>query len=108
MNYRKKSNSPTFPPLKKIVCLLTLCGFTNATLATGFPITPLHLQDTVTTTTPAGVKPNIMLFIDDSGSMLFNAINVQNEAGQTVRKSRMHIVQEALNDVLLKYKDSVN
>lgn len=31
--------------------------------------TPLHLQQTTTTVTPAGPKPNVMFLIDDSGSM---------------------------------------
>ena len=107
MNHHKKHTGKQLPPMKKLVYFLTLTGFTTSSLAASFPITPLHLQDEVTTVTPAGVKPNIMLFIDDSGSMMFSSITVK-ENNRDVKRSRMYIVQKALNDVLVKYKDSVN
>ena len=108
MNTLNKYKTGAHTPLKRLVYLLTLCGFTTSSLAGTFPTTPLHLQDETQTTTAAGVKPNIMLYIDDSGSMMSNAITVKNPDGSTAKHSRMSIVQRALNDVLLEYKDTVN
>lgn len=111
MNTLNKNKSGAHTPLKRLVYLLTLCGFTTSSLGGTFPTTPLHLQDETKTTTAAGVKPNIMLYIDDSGSMMSNYITVTTTDGNKIKKSkqsRMSIVQRALNDVLLEYKDTVN
>lgn len=104
-----KHKSKRFPKarIKKITKLMILNGtatsllfpypvFANKT----FPTNPLHLQNETVVVSPAGVKPNIMLYIDDSGSMR-NQINNANA-------TRMGVVQRALNGVLLKYENQAN
>ena len=98
MNTLNKSKTGAHTPLKRLVYLLTLCGFTTSSLAGTFPTTPLHLQDETKTTTAAGVKPNIMLFIDDSGSM-------DEAAGNS---TRIKVTKNALTKVLDTYKNDVN
>ena len=100
MNTFPNSKGSFLTPLKKLVYLLSLFGLSNAAGANTFPTAPLHLQDETTTTTPAGVKPNIMLYIDDSGSMYSSVAGTGT--------SRIGVVQRALNGVLLKYKDEAN
>ena len=56
MNTLNKNKSGAHTPLKRLVYLLTLCGFTTSSMAATFPTTPLHLQDETKTTTAAGVK----------------------------------------------------
>ena len=98
MNILNKKKPDARVPLKRVAYLLTLCGFSTSSLGSTFPTTPLHLQDETKTTTAAGVKPNIMLFIDDSGSM-------DEDAGSS---TRMQVTKSALNKVLDTYKSDVN
>ena len=106
MNTLNKNKSGAHTPLKRLVYLLTLCGFTTSSLAGTFPTSPLHLQDETTTTSVAGVKPNVMLFIDDSGSMAWNTFDSETPNANT--DNRMMIVQRALNGILVENKDKVN
>ena len=105
MNTLNKNKSGAHTPLKRLVYLLTLCGFTTSSLGGTFPTTPLHLQDETKTTTAAGVKPNIMLFIDDSGSM---NDTTDGKSTNDNEKRRITIAQNALNKVLNTYKSDVN
>ena len=106
MNTLNKNKFGAHTPLKRLVYLLTLCGFTTSSLAGTFPTTPLHLQDETTTTSVAGVKPNVMFFIDDSGSMAWNTWN--SETPSANNDNRMMIVQRALNKLLVENKDNIN
>ena len=106
MNTLNKSKIGAHTPLKRLVYLLTLCGFTTSSLAGTFPTTPLHLQDETTTTSVGGVKPNVMFFIDDSGSMQWNSWN--NDTPSANSDNRMMIVQRALNKLLVENKDNIN
>ena len=94
MNTLNKSKTGAHTPLKRLVYLLTLCGFTTSSLGGTFPTTPLHLQDETKTTTAAGVAPNIMLFIDDSGSM-------RNKANKEDIQTKIEATKSALNQVLI-------
>ena len=104
MNTLSKNKSGAHTPLKRLVYLLTLCGFTTSSMAATFPTTPLHLQDETKTTTAAGVKPNIMLFIDDSGSMAYGTDGTKDVSNS---KKRITITKNALNNVLDTYKSDV-
>ena len=106
MNTLNKNKSGAHTPLKRLVYLLTLCGFTTSSLGGTFPTTPLHLQDETTTTSVAGVKPNVMFFIDDSGSMQWNTWN--SDTPNANNDNRMMIVQRALNKLLVENKDNIN
>ena len=55
------------------ICQNTLAQSTPSINDTPFANRPLHLQSESKTTSAGGVKPNVMLFLDDSGSMLENA-----------------------------------
>ena len=104
MNTLNKNKSGAHTPLQRLVYLLTLCGFTTSSMAATFPTTPLHLQDETKTTTAAGVKPNIMLFIDDSGSMAYGTDGTKDVSNS---KKRITITKNALNNVLDTYKSDV-
>ena len=106
MNTLNKYKTGAHTPLKRLVYLLTLCGFTTSSLGGTFPTTPLHLQDETTTTSVGGVKPNVMFFIDDSGSMQWNSWN--NDTPSANNDNRMMIVQRALNKLLVENKDNIN
>ena len=97
MNTLNKNKSGAHTPLKRLVYLLTLCGFTTSSLGGTFPTTPLHLQDETKTTTAAGVAPNIMLFIDDSGSM-------KDKANDTDTQTKIEATKSALNQVFTDSK----
>ncbi|WP_373741889.1 PilC family type IV pilus tip adhesin [Neisseria sp.] len=77
-----------------------------ALLATGtasanFADTPIYLQNETKIQGGAGkVKPNVMLFIDDSGSMNWTVTGSQ--------QSRLQITKNALSDVVNKYTDQIN
>ena len=106
MNTLNKYKTGAHTPLKRLVYLLTLCGFTTSSLGGTFPTTPLHLQDETTTTTAAGVKPNVMLMIDDSGSMRW--IPESSNTPNYSQLSRMDITKNALNTVLDTYTNQIN
>ncbi|XZA37689.1 neisseria PilC beta-propeller domain protein [Neisseria musculi] len=84
-----------------------------ALLATGtasanFADTPIRLQNKTEIRGGAGkVKPNVMLFVDDSGSMEYPPRNVQSPAVWPER-SRMSIAKEALTSVVGKYQSQIN
>ena len=74
MNDKKIMKTSILRPL----LLVSAVGFACQKLAiaqtytaqdTPFAPRPLHLQNTSTSTGAVGVKPNVMFFIDDSGSM---------------------------------------
>ena len=100
---------PLFRPrIKYLSYLLAISGLTvpHFVGAQQFPERPLHLQDENIVVTPAGVKPNIMLYIDDSGSM--SATVSGSNVGGLSQTSRIGVVQRALNSVLLQHKDKAN
>ncbi|OSI17354.1 PilC family type IV pilus tip adhesin [Neisseria dumasiana] len=69
-----------------------------------FADTPLHLQQQTTISGGAGkVKPNVMLFIDDSGSMDWAPAG-RNQPG----RKRIEITKDALSAVINKYGSKVN
>ncbi|MCS4533908.1 PilC family type IV pilus tip adhesin [Neisseria montereyensis] len=78
--------------------------------AAQFADTPLYLQKQTTISGGAGqVKPNVMLLIDDSGSMQW----VPEKDGtfptrENGLKSRMQITQDALKTVVNKYTNQIN
>ena len=106
MNILNKKKPDVHTSLKRLAYFLTLCGFTTLSFAATFPTTPLHLQDETTTTSVAGVKPNVMFFIDDSGSMAWNTWN--EDTPNANNDNRMMIVQRALNKLLVENKDNIN
>lgn len=67
-----------------------------------FAAVPLHLQAEASSKSGEGVKPNVLLQVDDSGSM---GTNVDG-----TRKSRMTVTKEALERLVTNpdYKDRVN
>ena len=67
---------------------------------TPFANRPLHLQGESVSTAAPGVKPNIMLLIDDSGSM---DAEVPGSGGKT----RMRVTIDALNVILDSYGDKM-
>ncbi len=77
-----------------------------ALLATGtasanFADTPIYLQNETKIQGGAGkVKPNVMLFIDDSGSMNWTVTGSQ--------LSRLQITKNALSAVVKKYTNQIN
>ncbi|MDO4226301.1 PilC family type IV pilus tip adhesin [Neisseria sp.] len=83
-----------------------------ALLATGtasanFADTPIYLQNETKIQGGAGkVKPNVMLFIDDSGSMEF--VVGENRTATSRERSRMSIAKEALTAVVNKYQSQIN
>ena len=68
--------------------------------ATPFAKRPLHLLGETTDSGVAGVKPNVLFFIDDSGSM---SSAVPGSGG----KNRTQVVQDALIAILNNYGDEM-
>lgn len=78
---------------------LALLAAPYAAANSQFADVPFYL-DSKTTSTEVKVKPNVMLLIDDSGSMTAPVPGAN--------KNRLLVTRDALNRVLDKYKDSVN
>lgn len=92
--------------VKPMVALLAVGLFTGkAFAASPFAAIPLHLQSSSTTTTAGGVKPNVMLQVDDSTSMDFTVDYNGVEQG-----SRIDVTRRALQRVLANpaFRDKVN
>ncbi|MFS6937520.1 PilC family type IV pilus tip adhesin [Neisseria animaloris] len=66
----KKSNSRFKGTVRPIICsVVSALALIGDSAYAQFAQIPLHLQNKTVTTAGEGVKPNVMLFIDDSGSM---------------------------------------
>ncbi|WP_126305176.1 PilC family type IV pilus tip adhesin [Neisseria animaloris] len=66
----KKSNSRFKGTVRPIICsIVSALALIGDSAYAQFAQIPLHLQNKTVTTAGEGVKPNVMLFIDDSGSM---------------------------------------
>lgn len=78
--------------------VLLCSAYTQA--AYEFAATPLYLQNETKVTQQPAVKHNVMLFIDDSGSM---GDYVGNSG-----KTRMKTTQDVLNTILGEYKNKFN
>ena len=68
--------------------------------ATPFASRPLHLEESATNSGIPGVKPNVLFFVDDSGSMR----TVVPGSGQ----SRIAVVRNSLTTILDTYQDQMN
>ncbi|RPD90953.1 VWA domain-containing protein [Neisseria weixii] len=82
-----------------VLSALALLGAADAAANKQFADVPLYLQNERKSSSVA-VKPNVMLLIDDSGSM--------RERVPDAGRSRLQVTKSALNAVLDKYTDSVN
>ncbi|WP_066569886.1 PilC/PilY family type IV pilus protein [Snodgrassella sp. CFCC 13594] len=78
--------------IRKLALMISVLGVAGMSLPVAvqgktsvFAYIPLHLQQTTTVTTAAGAKPNVMLLIDDSGSMGSNAGKVTGYACSRTR-----------------------
>lgn len=90
------------------VCYSVLAAFAfNGTAAADsrFADTPLYLQSKTTTTGASGIKPNVMLLIDDSGSM---AETPEGRMAEGSSRNKLGITKNALKLVLNKYQNKIN
>ncbi|MCP1660758.1 PilC family type IV pilus tip adhesin [Neisseria perflava] len=87
---------------KTVAVTLGLTAVTSAwaTVAYDFAATPLYLQSTTTTSSTLDVKPNVMLFVDDSGSMTSKVSGTSS--------TRTQVVQSVLTSILNTYQDQFN
>ncbi|MDO4907463.1 PilC family type IV pilus tip adhesin [Neisseria sp.] len=86
-----------------LIFTLLASGTANAQFAD----VPVYLQnETKTIGGTSKVKPNVMLFIDDSGSMRY--VTGKDVVAGKNEKSRMSIAKSALSSVVTKYKDQIN
>lgn len=95
-------------PLRPMICsIASALSLFSLEAHAQFASTPLYLQNDSSSAGQLGVKHNIMLFIDDSGSMKW----IPGEK-RTPRyygeKSRLAITKSVLNKVLDKYQDQFN
>lgn len=88
-----------------VLSALALLGAADAVANKQFAAVPLYL-DKATTSTGVKVKPNVMLLIDDSGSMKW-VLDEEREP-RSGERSRMDVTKEALKMVLNKYQDKIN
>lgn len=105
--HKHKKRNPFKPKPLVVLTLLSLTATAQAAHHPNGPFadTPLHLQSTSTTTGAQGVKPNVLLQIDDSGSMGWNIKGVQDGS-----KERMNVAVAALKDLVTnpEYQPKVN
>ena len=104
---QKKISGFPFKPTALFAALMVV-GIPYAQAVTGpFATVPLHLQDNSESVTE-GVKPNVLLQIDDSGSMkaYMNGSEDISDGGPT----RIEVVKTALAKLLTnpEFKDAVN
>lgn len=104
---QKKFSGFPFKPTALFAALVVV-GIPYAQAVTGpFATVPLHLQDNSESITE-GVKPNVLLQIDDSGSMnaYMNGSETISDGGPT----RIEVVRTALTKLLTnpEFKDAVN
>lgn len=71
-----------------------------------FATVPFLLDNLTVAESASRVKPNIMLFIDDSGSMEWSPYD--NRLRKDGEPSRMEVAKDALNSALNNYSDRVN
>lgn len=93
--------------IKPITTFLALAFAGSAWSASGpFAQIPLHLQNSSTTTSAGGVKPNVLLQIDDSGSM---ESDVKDKNGVS-QGMRIDVTKKALTTLVRNpdFKDKVN
>ena len=99
------------PMIYSIASALTLMSGAANAAAGEFAKVPLYLQNESKIDKQPEVKHNIMLFIDDSGSMDFSSINgkpIRASNGNTDHKSRMEVAKEALSKVLNQHGKEFN
>ncbi|EGQ78531.1 hypothetical protein HMPREF9418_0071, partial [Neisseria macacae ATCC 33926] len=90
--------------------LALMNGAANAATSE-FAKVPLYLQNETKIDKQPEVKHNIMLFIDDSGSMARSSINgkrISVENGNISHASRMAVAKDALSQVLSKHGGEFN
>ncbi|MRN37816.1 hypothetical protein CRG49_005500 [Neisseria sp. N95_16] len=94
------------PIILSVASALSLVAAVNAhAAAQKFAPVPLYLQNE-SVTGEVKIKPNVMLFIDDSGSMAWVPGAERNpRAGE---QSRMQITKNALTQVVNQYQDTIN
>ena len=103
---QKKFSGFPFKPTALFAALMVV-GIPYAQAVTGpFATVPLHLQDSSESVTE-GVKPNVLLQIDDSGSMdAYMNGTYHSDGGPT----RIQVVRQALTKLLTnpEFRDAVN
>lgn len=104
----KKPTLPLRPALRPLVYSL-IAAFPLAAAESAsakFADIPPHLQNkTETVGGRSQVKPNVMLFIDDSGSMDRTPNDKTPARGE---RSRLQVTKDALDTVVRHYQDQVN
>ena len=98
------------PMIYSIASALALMGAVSQAQAQ-FAKVPLYLQNESKIDKQPEVKHNIMLFIDDSGSMAWSSINgkrISVENGNISHASRMTVAKDALSQVLSKHGGEFN
>lgn len=99
-------HTPVRPIIYSLFAAFPLLAVGEA--AAQFADTPLYLQKQTTISGGAGkVKPNVMLLIDDSGSMQWIPEKDWVYPKGT-QKSRIQITKDALKTVVNKYADKIN
>lgn len=83
-----------------LVCQTAYAQTVTDLSETPFANRPLHLEQSATNSGIPGVKPNVLFFVDDSGSM---AAQVPGSGGL----SRIAVVRGALTNILNTYQDQM-
>ena len=99
------------PMIYSIASALALMSGAANAATSEFAKVPLYLQNETKIDKQPEVKHNIMLFIDDSGSMAWSSINgkrIRASNGNTDHKSRMEVAKEALSKVLNQHGKEFN
>ena len=99
------------PMIYSIASALALMNGAANAATSEFAKVPLYLQNETKIDKQPEVKHNIMLFIDDSGSMAWSSINgkrISVENGNISHASRMTVAKDALSQVLSKHGGEFN
>ena len=99
------------PMIYSIASALALMSGAANAATSEFAKVPLYLQNETKIDKQPEVKHNIMLFIDDSGSMAWSSINgkrISVENGNISHASRMTVAKDALSQVLSKHGGEFN
>lgn len=90
------------------ISVLAALSTTSVHAADKLAQTPFYLQNK-TTTGSIAIKPNVMLFIDDSGSMN-SALGSDrpDRPASPPERSKLQITKDALNALLEQYQDTMN
>ncbi|MDO4433550.1 MAG: PilC/PilY family type IV pilus protein [Alysiella sp.] len=107
MNLSRSAQKNSLRVKPKTVVLLTLASLSVLSQAAinpngPFADTPLHLQSKSETQSSAGVKPNVVLQIDDSGSMAGWVSSAGKNRMEVTKKALLNLVQNP------EYKNAVN